>query len=391
MPDWTERFSDHARRALPSVIRGLDRIPQAEDTISFGAGAPDETVFPTEVLGSILAAIMSDKASAEIALQYGPTEGILPLRRAICAHMAALGVTCAPENVLITNGSQQGLHLASEALLNAGDRVLVDRHSYPGALQVFAALGTAAVTAEMLPAGTAVPLVYVTPTFQNPTGQTLTLDERRALLADARKRDAVVIEDDPYEALRYGGTAPTPILSLDIGDGTIEQSRVVYLGTFSKSAVPGFRIGWTVGASAMIEKMALLKQTEDLQPGSLSQMVLARFMDGAFEAHTARLRDHYRARRDALASALRSEIGNRAAWNLPDGGCFFWLTLPEAIDAEELLRLAAPMGVTFIPGAAFSPPGQGRNALRLSFSHCPVPRIGEGMRRLASAIDTLTH
>lgn len=387
MHAWTGRFSDRATRAQPSAIRGLDRIPQAADTISFGAGAPDSAVFPADTLRAILNDIFSAPASAATALQYGPTEGMLPLRKAICASMAMLGVHCGPDNVLITNGAQQGIHLAAEVLVDPGDRVLVESHSYPGALQVFAALGATAVTADTVPPDEPLPLIYVTPTFQNPTGRTLSETERLALLEQARSHDAILIEDDPYEMLRYDGVPARTLLAMDVAGGSLDRSRVVYLGTFSKSLAPGFRVGWAVGASDLIARMTLLKQTEDLQPSSVSQAVLARFLDGGFASHVAGLCDHYRARRDALADALQSELGNRASWMLPEGGFFFWLTLPQHVDTTGLLAVAARHGVTFIPGSAFSPAGQARNSLRLSFSHGPVDRFAEGMRRLAAAID----
>lgn len=387
MHEWTSRFSDRALRAQPSVIRGLDRIPQATNTISFGAGAPDGAVFPAERLRAILNDVFSAPASAGAALQYGPTEGTMPLRVAICAHMATLGVPCGPENVLVTNGAQQGIHLAAEVLVNPGDRVLVEKHSYPGALQVFAALGATAVSADTVQPDEPLPLIYVTPTFQNPTGRTLSDAERLALLEQARSHDAILIEDEPYEALRYEGTPAQTLLAMDIAGGSLERSRVVYLGTFSKSLAPGFRVGWAVGASDLIARMALLKQTEDLQPSSVSQAVLARFFADGFASHVAGLCDHYRARRDVLADALQSELGNRAGWMLPEGGFFFWLTLPQPIDTTCLLAVAAQRGVTFIPGSAFSPTGQARDSLRLSFSHGPVDRFAEGMRRLAAAID----
>ena len=338
MHDWTSRFSEHALWGQPSAIRCLDRIPQATDTISFGAGAPDSAVFPAEKLRAILNDVLSAPASAAAALQYGPTEGTMPLREAICAHMAMLGVHCGPENVLITNGAQQCIHLAAEALVDPGDRVLAEKHSYPGALQVFAAHGATALTADMMQPGEPLPLIYVTPTFQDPTGRTLSDTDRLALLEQARRHDAVVIEDDPYEALRYDGPRARTLLAMDVESGSLERSRVVYLGTFSKTLAPGFRVGWAVGASDLIARMALLKQTEDLQPSSVSQAVLGRFLDSGFDDHVAGLCDHYRARRDALADALRSELGNRAGWTLPEGGFFFWLTLPHHIDRAGLRR-----------------------------------------------------
>lgn len=388
MKEWASRFSQHALRVIPSAIRGLDSIPRAADTISFGAGAPDEAVFPVPAINKIFKAILNDPAKARQALQYGPTEGSPRLRQQICDHMETLGVACAPENVLITNGAQQGIHLVSEALVNPGDSVLVEARTYPGALQVFLAHGATVATLGEVPGPNRVPLIYTTPTFQNPTGHTLSIDERLKLLARAREADAIVIEDDPYVALRYDGRPVSSLLSLDTADRPIDSSRVIYLGTFSKSIAPGFRIGWAVAARGMIERLALLKQTEDLQPSSFSQVALSHFLDGDVHGHHSTMCATYRDRRDRLAEALRTEIGILAAWTIPEGGYFFWLTLPENVDAAALLKIAAQTGVTFIPGAAFCPNGQSRNMLRLSFSNAPIDRFREGMHRLARALET---
>lgn len=383
------RYSDYAGRLTPSAIRALASVASPDDTIRLGPGEPDPELFALDEFRDAIGGLFSDQKEGRSALQYAPTAGSLELRQHICRHMAARGVEAAPENVLLVSGAQQGIHLCCAAFLNAGDRALVQTPTYPGALQVLAACG--AEVADMDEAGSEkAGLLYAMSTFQNPTGVTLSQSERRRILGIARDRDAIVVEDDPYEALRFDGEPARCLLSLDAEDRTIDETRTLYLGTFSKSIAPGLRLGWIVGARPVIEKLTLMKQAEDLQVGTLAQAALVRLLDGGLEPLTDRLRAAYRTRRDAMLEALRTEFGNRGTWNVPDGGFFVWVTLPTDMDAVSLLHEAAPLGVTFVPGAAFTHDGACRNALRLSYSSAPVERMAEAVRRLARAFDTLT-
>lgn len=386
MTDWHDRFSRHAKRAVPSAIRALTSFPRAADAIPFGPGEPDASLFPVDAMRDVLRDIFDDVPSARGALQYGASEGDLLLRQRICAHMALRGVRCEPDNVLLTSGAQQALNLVSEAFVDPGDTVLVQSPTYPGALQIFLAHG-----ARLAMIGTETPrpaLVYAMSTFQNPTGVSLSMAQRRELVDLARGLDTVLVEDDPYEVLRYDGEPLPPLLAVDMGAGSIELARTIYLGTFSKSIAPGLRIGWAVGPRAVIEKLTLLKQTEDLQANSLAQAALGRLLAHGVEPFAAPIQAAYRDRRDRMAEALRAAFGNRGAWSVPEGGFFFWLTLPPDIDTARLLERAARIGVTYVPGAAFSHDGGGDNLLRLSFSSAHPERIGEGVRRLAAAFDS---
>ncbi len=387
MTDWPELFSRHARRAIPSAIRALSNFPRAADTIPFGPGEPDASVFPLGPMRDVLRDIFDDVAAARSALQYGASEGEALLRQRLCDHMAIRGVHCLPENILLTNGAQQALNLVSETFVNPDDTVLVQTPTYPGALQIFLAHGARiSAISDTLPGRPS--LIYAMSNFQNPTGVSLSTVQRRDLVALAHRLGTVLVEDDPYEALRYDGEALPPLLATDLDGHSIEQARTIYLGSFSKSIAPGLRVGWAVGPQAVIEKLTLLKQTEDLQASSLAQAALGRLLVDGVEPFAAKAQRAYRGRRDRMAEALRKEFGNRGAWAVPEGGFFFWLTLPEEIDTARMLEKAAQLGVTYVPGIAFSHEGRGSNMMRLSFSSAAPERIEEGVRRLANAFDT---
>lgn len=386
MTSW--RFSGYASRVAPSAIRALAEMPRAADTIAFGPGEPDAALFPLAEIRSVMERILADPAAARRALQYGPSEGDPRLRDLIAARMAAQGVPCSRENVLLTNGSQQALHLAAALLVEPGGMVAVQTPTYPGALQIFGARGAVIRSVEEIERDAAArpSLLYAMANFHNPTGHSLDLGERHALLTLAEARGAILVEDDPYEALRFEGAPLPPLLALDTRNRGIDEARALYLGTFSKSVVPGFRVGWVVGPCAAIAAMALMKQTEDLQAGTFAQACLAELLEVGLALHIERLRAAFRRRRDAMIDALAGAAGNLATWTAPEGGFFVWLALPDGCDTAAMLPDAARNGVTYVPGPAFSHDGTGASCLRLSFSSAPPERIAEGVRRLAETI-----
>ena len=386
MPHW--RSSGYASRLAPSAIRALAEMPRAADTIAFGPGEPDAALFPLDEIKRTMERILAEPAAARRALQYGPSEGDPRLRARVAAYMTAKGVCCGPDNVLLTNGSQQALHFAAALLVEPGDTVAVQAPTYPGALQILAARGAVLHSFEEVERDAAMrpALIYAMANFHNPTGRSLDLGERQALLALAEARGAILVEDDPYDVLRFEGAPLPPLLALDTRGRPVDEARALYLGTFSKSVVPGFRVGWVVGPRAAVATMALMKQTEDLQAGTFAQACLADLFDAALDRHAERLRAAYRLRRDAMVEALAGTAGNLATWTVPDGGFFLWLSLPEGFDTAAMLPEAARNGVTYGPGAAFFHDGDGANRLRLSYSSAPPERIGEGVRRLAATI-----
>jgi DNA-binding transcriptional MocR family regulator len=386
MTDWPERFSSYAGRLIPSAIRSLTVMEQAQDTISFGPGEPDGSVFPIPDIRLSLTKLLSDEKSAQTVLQYSASEGYPALRERVSRYMRDKGLACGPQNVLLTNGSQQALDLVSALLIEAGDTVLVQTPTYPGALQIFAARGARLSSIDEPRSGQDRPaLIYAMSNFHNPTGRSLTLKERRDLVALAQDRDTILVEDDPYEVLRYDGESLPPLIVLDTEHRSIEAARTIYLGTFSKSAVPGLRVGWLVAPELVIDKLALMKQTQDLQAGTLAQACLADIFDRIVNQHVELLRAAYRKRRDVMLEALSAEFGNSASWSAPQGGFFVWLDLGEGADTRAMLARAAAAGVTYVPGFAFHHDQRGAQALRLSFSSAPLARIPEGVRRLAEA------
>ncbi len=384
-------FTPYATRITPSAIFGLASMPQAPDTINLGPGEPDPDMFPATRLAGILSSVLSDPAVTTRALQYGVNAGDPELRQRLCDYHRASGVDCTPENILITSGSQQALDLVTALLVQEGEIVSVQAPTYPGALGIFRAHGAVLEALQQTQArirgevsgGPA--LIYTCPNFCNPSGATMDRQQRQSLIDLTYDRSSFLIEDDAYETISFDGPPPPPVLELDLKKRPIDQSRVIYVSTFSKSLAPGLRVGWLVAARPIVEKLTLLKQTEDMQAGSLVQVCIANALDFVFDEHVPMLRDRYRRRRDAMQEALVRHFGGRARWTIPAGGFFFWLELPDGIDTTCLLSEAAMKGVTYVPGAACSHDGTYRNAMRLSFSNSPVDRLREGIRRLADA------
>lgn len=388
---WDERFAPRARRITGSEIRELLKLLGRPGIISFAGGIPDAGLFPQATIAAAFAAILGDASRASAALQYSVSEGYPPLRQWLVEHMAGLGVACAPENILITNGSQQALDFLAKLFVAPGDRVLVARPTYLGALQAFNAY-----EAEYAPfpglggdqsEGQGARLAYLMPDFANPTGLTLSVAQRQAALAFATAQDLALIEDAAYAQLWFDGEPPPSLLALDTARGGIDAGRVVYCGTFSKTVVPGLQIGWITAPRRVIEKLVLIKQASDLHTSCLNQMAMVDVARVIVPKHTATIRAAYRERRNAMLAALETSMPAGVTWTRPEGGMFLWVTLPEPIDTARLLeRSIAGAGVAFVPGAAFFPDRSARNALRLSYSLNPPAEIADGIAKLADVI-----
>lgn len=399
---WEPRYADRAARMKASEIRELLKLLDQPDIISFAGGIPDPALFPAEAARDAFADSLKTQEAAGQALQYSTSEGYAPLRTWITGYMARLGVPCEPDNILITSGSQQGLEFLGKLLLSPGDTALVEAPTYLGALQAFSAYeprydtlrpeqgnrtasSYAAAAAET---GGAVKFAYVVPDFANPSGQTLTLGARERILDLADELDIPVIEDSAYVALRYQGEHVPCIQALEIKRcGDIEQCRVIYCGTFSKTIAPGLRVGWICAASAVIRRLVLIKQASDLHSSSLNQMVMYRLASELFDNQVANAKAKYAKRRDAMLAALKRHMPAGTTWSEPEGGLFVWVTLPAHIDAAELLKRAvAEQRVAFVPGGAFFADGSGANTLRLSFSLADEAQIEEGIRRIGKLV-----
>jgi DNA-binding transcriptional MocR family regulator len=387
--DWHGLFSPYAQRAGGAETRAYLRLVAQPGIVSFAGGIPDPKLFPRELIADAHRRILEDPKRGSEALQYSQSEGYAPLRAWIADHMRGKGVACGIENILITNGSQQGLYLAGRLFLGEGDTVLTERPTYLGLLHAFAGnnpiYGPLSALAGDAPVRAK--LAYAMPDFANPTGRSFTLAERHALIANADKHGVVLLEDGAYTDLRYKGEPRPSLLSLDIErKGSIENSRVMYCGTFSKTIIPGLRAGWVVAARPVIEKMGLLKQASDFHTAALTQMVLTDVAARLPQSHLAHLCETYGARLNAMLETLAASMPEGVVWTKPEGGMFVWATLPEKIDTDELLAGALAEKIAFVPGKSFFPGNPARNTMRLSFTSCEPETIREGLKRLGRLI-----
>lgn len=399
-PDWAARFSQRMSRVHASEIRELLKLLDQPDILSFAGGIPDPELFPAAGIQAAYDQVLGDQGLARQALQYSVSEGYLPLRQWIAERMARDGVPCDEHNILLTAGSQQALDLLGKLFLSRGDTVMVARPTYLGALQAFngyepayldlpeTAL-TEGVDTERLMVGRAPqPLGYFVPDFANPTGQSLTLAEREALLGLADQLDMTLIEDAAYRELRFEGEALPTLLSLDIARrGSIEAARTLFCGTFSKTVSPALRMGWVCGPRAVIEKLVLLKQGADLHVSTINQMVAHGVVSQGYDQHLGTLRGAYGAKAAALLAALERHMPAGVTWSQPQGGMFVWVTLPEGMDGKLLLeRSLAEERVAFVPGGPFFAEVPAANAIRLSYSLPTAAQIEDGVVRLARLI-----
>lgn len=399
---WEPAYARRASRMRASEIRELLKLLEQPGITSFAGGVPDPALFPIARVQAAYDATLSDATAAAGGLQYSTSEGFAPLRAWIAARMQADGVPARPDNILITSGSQQALEFLGKLFLDAGDTALVAAPTYLGALQAFAAYeprydtvrpGAGNETPELLQSraaanGGRAKFLYLVPDFANPTGETLSLSAREQTLALADDLDIPVIEDAAYAALRLEGEPQPSLQALSCARrGGIEASRVIYCGTFSKTLTPGLRVGWVCANAAIIRRLVLIKQACDLNSSLINQMIMLRLAEDDFDGQVARARSHYRVRRDAMLAALETAAVPGVSWTRPEGGLFVWVTLPDSVDAGDLLpRAIAEAGVAFVPGGAFFTDDTGRNTLRLSYSLASEAQIRDGVAKLCALI-----
>lgn len=390
------RFARRTTRLKPSAVREILKAAESPSVISFAGGLPAPELFPADVLADVCRELLQEDAAA--ALQYGVTEGYAPLRNWVSEHLLeTVNLAIRPERILITSGSQQALDLVARVFIDPDDVILTENPSYLGALQAFEAseaklIGVRSDQEGMCPDSlrqtlaslqTPPKLLYLISNFQNPTGVTTTLQRRREIASICAAANLPVLEDDPYGRLRYSGEHIPALASLR------EAKHWIYLGTSSKILAPGLRVAWVACPNdAIFEKLVPAKQAADLHTASFTQRAVFRYVSrpNVLAEHVAKLVRIYMARRDAMHQALTANLPAGSSWNIPDGGLFFWVRLPEQIDTQQLLPLAAEKQVVFVPGAPFWVGQYVKNSMRLNFSNAGEERIQEGIRRLGEAI-----
>lgn len=386
-------FANRMKDVKASEIRELLKITEQPEFISFGGGLPSADLFPIKELSIIAHDII--KENGEQALQYSTTEGYLPLRAQIAMRLQQRNSLFAnAEDILIMNGSQQGLDLIGKLFLNEGDIVFCESPSYLGALSAFRAYGPQFCEIEtdedgMVPnaleqAIRTYPkgkIIYVVPDFQNPTGRTWSSERRHEIYSIAKKAGIVIVEDNPYGELRYEGEAIQPIKVLD------DCGLVIYLGTFSKILCPGYRIAWVLANEMIIDKLVLLKQSADLHTSTANQMQISAYLEKHnIEEHVNQLCNLYKKRRDAMLNAINKYFPQNIKVNKPKGGLFLWITFEAGYDTRALLKRCITKKVAFVPGDAFYPNNPQRNTCRLNFSNMSEVLIEEGIKRMAKEI-----
>jgi 2-aminoadipate transaminase len=379
-----------------SFIREILKAAVDPGIISFAGGLPNPRFFPVRELQEATRNVLAEDGPS--ALQYATTEGYSPLREKIAERYAARGSRVRPEDVLVLNGSQQGLDLIAKILVDPSDRVLVESPSYLAALQCFGFFEPEFVPLSMDSDGVCVrelgdalgevaaKLFYAIPNFQNPSGISYSRDRRRETARLLAGSSTVLVEDDPYGEIRFLGNDLPAIRTFvqEAGAG----DRAVLLGTFSKIVSPGVRLGWIVAGPEIMEKLVVAKQAADLHSNELTQRIVHRYLvDNDVSAHIQRIREAYRRQRDLMVQAAKSLFPPEVSCTEPEGGMFLWVTLPRGMSAMKFFERSLEEKVTFVPGTAFfcsDRPGDDRdNSLRLNFSNCDEPTIEEGMKRLA--------
>ncbi|WP_169568767.1 PLP-dependent aminotransferase family protein [Sneathiella limimaris] len=399
---WNTKFSEDARAIEASEIRELLKLLADPTVLSFAGGIPDPELFPTADVTRIRNDIEGNQQISREAMQYSATEGYLPLREWIADRHNTDNLELDFGNILVTCGAQQSLTLLAAALMDPDAPIAVADPTYLGALQVFmtrrpnfipvATDPDGVVTSELEKAFQAgAKIFYTIPDFQNPGGMTLPLERRQEIIELAHKYDVAIIEDTAYRTLYYDAPPPASLLEVEgefLGKGKWQnEGLVIQIGTASKTLVPALRVGWTIAPKALLDKLVILKQANDLQTSCMNQILAYRLFSSILDDHVLTLRQVYGERKDAMVKALRQYLPNNVSFTEPEGGMFVWLRLPEGLDARKLLEVAlAEDKIAYVPGAAFHAKGGGDNTLRLSFSTCSPEDIDRGMKKLSDLI-----
>ena len=395
--DLTDRFAHRAAMMKPSEIRSLFAVASRPDIVSLAGGMPNLSAFPMEMMASVIGKLISE--NGQEALQYGSGQGHPKLREQICDVMALEGIRAHPDDVIVTTGSQQALDLVSRIFIDPGDVVLVEAPSYVGALGTFhqyeakvvhvavddnglipIALREAIVATRAT--GRKIKFLYLIPNYQNPSGVLLSAERRTEILEICREESIFVIEDNPYGLLGFDRPSPNAMRAED-------SENVIYLGSFSKTIAPGFRIGWALVPQALKEKLVIASESSILCPSNFTQLAISSYLsDQPWRDQIASFTQLYKARRDAMLETLEETFPAGATWTKPGGGFYVWVTLPPEIDTKALMPKAIVAKVAYVPGTAFYADGFGSWSLRLSYCYPSPERIRDGVRSLAGVIKT---
>ena len=392
-PDYAPMFSEDVGNFFRSPVREIFKKVDLNSIYSFAGGYPSAETFPLEDIRKTMSLVI-DKWGGQ-AFQYGATQGVTLLREAV-AHRCGVSV----DRVQITSSSQQGIDVCTRVLVNPGDVVLTSNPSYLGALQSFCSYRAdirgvshtddlaayrkafeSVIEAAVLE-GKKIKFLYMIPDFQNPSGETLNLQERKMLVELARRHDFLIVEDSPYRELRYEGESVPTMYSLD-------PERVIHLGSFSKIFAPGFRLGWILANPEILDKIYVCKQSLDLCPPVFDQYVAAEFLNsGMLDANLLKTIALYKSKRDLLLSLLEEYMPQGITWTHPEGGLFLFLTMPDGFDSVKFYDKALSAGVAYVAGSFFHPDGSGRNTMRMNFSFMTPEKIKAGVKLLASLLRT---
>lgn len=391
-------LSKRAKRLRGSEIRELLKVTQMPGMISFAGGLPNPEAFPAEIIQDCIK--QTFKHHTKEALQYGTTEGLTSLRSVLAKRMKTKqNINCELHDVLITSGAQQALSLVALCFIDPGDTFLTSVPAYLGALQAFNAYEANCESIPMNDEGIDIEslkrnlerlkrtgifpkFLYTVPTFQNPSGETMSLPIRKEMLSIASEYDFLIVEDDPYSELLFEGKPIPPIKSFDT------KGRVVYLSTFSKILAPGFRLGWVIASREVLDKMVLAKQASDLCTNTFSQYVAYEYVQGGhLDKQVQYISKLYKHKRDIMLHAIQQYFPSEVKWTVPHGGMFIWITLPKSIDTGLMFQKALAKKVAYVIGEAFFPEGGNYNSMRLNFSYSSDEEIVQGIKRLAEVIN----
>jgi 2-aminoadipate transaminase len=384
-------FAKRMEKVQRSFIREILKVTDDPEIISFAGGLPNPKCFPVEQVAAATAKVFAE--AGQNALQYSTTEGYLPLRKWIATrYQKRFGMNVDPEEILITNGSQQGLDLIGKVFLDEGDRVLLEKPAYLGAIQAFSVFQPEFRTVALEDDGVDLDwlqqclmndhpkLFYTVANFQNPSGITYSPEKRAGVARLLPNCTTVLVEDDPYGELRFLGEATQPIRSYCSG-------RAILLGSFSKIIAPGLRMGWVYAPREIMEKLITVKQGADLHSNYLTQRIIYQHLkDNDLDQHITMIRATYKKQRDLMVQMLERYCPAEVKFTRPEGGMFLWLTLPEGIASLDLFEAAIKEKVAFVPGNAFYVDGSGANTLRLNFSNSDEGKIELGIKKLAEVI-----